>query len=196
MSIRKPYDYLLKTVIIGDSGVGKSALMSRLCDDTFNENFISTIGVDFKYRELITVSGKVIKLQIWDTAGQERYRTITAAYYRGANCIAITFDVCSRDSFVKVQYWIGECKKYCSPDVKYVLIGAKADRIDRAVSKEEANSVALKYNIPYIESSAKTGDNVEEAFRILCNQCTEIPEKSVTLTISEPIRKTGPIFRC
>ena len=98
----KDYDHLFKLVIIGDSGVGKSSLLVRFADDTFSENCISTIGVDFKIKT-IDINGERVKLQLWDTAGQERFRTITATYYRGTHGVIVVYDVTSGESFANVK---------------------------------------------------------------------------------------------
>lgn len=101
-SIKRDYDYLFKLVLIGDSSVGKSCLLLRFADDSFTESYISTIGVDFRFRT-VKIEDKTVKLQIWDTAGQERFRTITSAYYRGADGIIMVYDVTRRESFDHVQ---------------------------------------------------------------------------------------------
>ena len=103
----KEYDYLFRMLLIGDSGVGKSCLLLRFADDSYNENFVSTIGVDFRIRSM-SIDGKRCKTQIWDTAGQERFRTIAASYYRGAHGIIIAFDVTDRESFKNVRQWMQE----------------------------------------------------------------------------------------
>ena len=99
---KKDYDQLFKLVLIGDTGVGKSCLLLRFADDQFTESYISTIGVDFRFKT-VQVDGKTIKLQIWDTAGQERFRTITSSYYRGANGIIVIFDITEEDSFENAE---------------------------------------------------------------------------------------------
>lgn len=104
---KRDYDYLFKLVLIGDSGVGKSCLLLRFADDNFTDSYISTIGVDFRFRT-ITIDDKIVKLQIWDTAGQERFRTITSAYYRGADGIIMVYDVTSSESFDHVEEWLSE----------------------------------------------------------------------------------------
>ncbi|KAF4739413.1 hypothetical protein FOZ63_031354, partial [Perkinsus olseni] len=103
------YDHLFKLLIIGDSGVGKSCLLLRFCDDEFNEKQLATIGVDFKVKYL-SLMGKRLKLAIWDTAGQERFRTLTSSYYRGAQGIVLVYDVASRESFENLEYWLEEVR--------------------------------------------------------------------------------------
>eukprot|EP00457_Paulinella_chromatophora_P015294 gb/GEZN01015882.1/.p1 GENE.gb/GEZN01015882.1/~~gb/GEZN01015882.1/.p1 ORF type:complete len:248 (+),score=37.76 gb/GEZN01015882.1/:36-746(+) len=166
------YDYLFKLLVVGDSGVGKSALLVRFADHTFSSNFISTIGVDFKIRTSKTREGQVVKLQIWDTAGQERFQTICQSYYRGAHGIMLTFDTTNVDSFKSVRTWHQEVLRFASSDVRLVLVGTKSDMVGmREVETEQAEEFAQKLGIPYIETSAKQGSRVEEAFRAMTEQC-------------------------
>ena len=132
-SIKRDYDYLFKLVLIGDSSVGKSCLLLRFADDSFTESYISTIGVDFRFRT-VKIEDKTVKLQIWDTAGQERFRTITSAYYRGADGIIMVYDVTRSESFDHVQDWLNEVNRYANQGLcKKLLIGNKCDRTDRTV---------------------------------------------------------------
>ena len=158
------YDHLFKLLLIGDSGVGKSCLLLRFADDTYTESYISTIGVDFKIRN-VEQDGKNIKLQIWDTAGQERFRTITSSYYRGAHGIIIVYDITDMESFNNVKTWLQEIEKFASDNVNKLLVGNKSDltaqrQVDTQVAKEFADSLG----IPFLETSAKTSTNVEQAF--------------------------------
>ncbi|GAK66173.1 rab-type small GTP-binding protein [Moesziomyces antarcticus] len=158
------YDFLIKLLLIGDSGVGKSCLLLRFCDDAWTPSFITTIGIDFKIRT-IELDGKRIKLQIWDTAGQERFRTITTAYYRGAMGILLVFDVTDQKSFENVRTWHANIEQHASEGVSKILIGNKSDWEEkRAVSMEQGEELAKELGIPYIETSAKSNANVEEAF--------------------------------
>jgi Ras-related protein Rab-1A len=158
------YDYLFKVLIIGNSGVGKSCLLLRFAEDMFSDNYISTIGVDFKIRKL-EVEDKSVKLQIWDTAGQERFRTITKSYYRGSNGIVVVYDITDRESFDQVQHWMGEIDAHASADVCRLLVGNKADLNDkRAVKTDEGAALARQYGIPFLETSAKEASNVETMF--------------------------------
>jgi len=124
------YDYLFKLLLIGDSGVGKSCLLLRFTDDTYNDSYISTIGVDFKIRT-IEIEGKVIKLQIWDTAGQERFRTITSSYYRGAHGIIVVYDVTDQVTFNNVKQWMQEIQRYACDTVNRLLVGNKVDKVEK-----------------------------------------------------------------
>eukprot|EP00934_Nitzschia_sp_Nitz4_P006234 Nitzschia sp. Nitz4//scaffold238_size30058//21838//22677//NITZ4_008004-RA/size30058-augustus-gene-0.18-mRNA-1//-1//CDS//3329543543//6224//frame0 len=164
------YDYLFKLLIIGDSGVGKSCLLLRFTDDTYTDAYTSTIGVDFKIRTT-DLDGKVIKLQIWDTAGQERFRTITSSYYRGAHGIVIVYDVSDRASFQNVKQWLHEIDRNAGEATQKLLIGNKCD-LDRkrAVSTAEGKEFADSMGIEFLETSAKTSQNVEQAFMCMVAQ--------------------------
>ncbi|TRY94590.1 hypothetical protein DNTS_015803 [Danionella cerebrum] len=160
----KTYDYLFKLLLIGDSGVGKTCLLFRFSEDAFNTTFISTIGIDFKIRT-IEQNGKRIKLQIWDTAGQERFRTITTAYYRGAMGIMLVYDITNEKSFENIKNWIRNIEEHASSDVEKMILGNKCDMSEkRRVSRDRGERLAIDYGIKFLETSAKTSTNVEEAF--------------------------------
>ncbi|KVH91972.1 Ran GTPase [Cynara cardunculus var. scolymus] len=162
-------------LLIGDSGVGKSCLLLRFADDSYLESYISTIGVDFKIRT-VEQDGKTIKLQIWDTAGQERFRTITSSYYRGAHGIIVNnsssrvltivvYDVTDQESFNNVKQWLSEIDRYASENVNKLLVGNKCDlTAQKVVSYETGKAFADEIGIPFLETSAKSATNVEEAF--------------------------------
>ncbi|CAI0474978.1 unnamed protein product [Linum tenue] len=162
---RADYDYLIKLLLIGDSGVGKSCLLLRFSDGSFTTSFITTIGIDFKIRT-IELDGKRIKLQIWDTAGQERFRTITTAYYRGAMGILLVYDVTDESSFNNIRNWIRNIEQHASDNVNKILVGNKADMDEskRAVPTAKGQALADEYGIKFFETSAKTNLNVEEVF--------------------------------
>jgi len=175
-AMKKDYDYLFKLVLIGDSGVGKSCLLLRFADDNFTDSYISTIGVDFRFRT-ITIDKKTVKLQIWDTAGQERFRTITSAYYRGADGIIMVYDVTSAESFDHVEEWLSEVDRYANENTAKLLIGNKADLIDeKQVSEETAQKFADKLGIPFLETSAKTATNVDQAFLTMAKELIKARE--------------------
>mmetsp|Transcript_25179 Transcript_25179/g.37047 ORF Transcript_25179/g.37047 Transcript_25179/m.37047 type:complete len:211 (+) Transcript_25179:51-683(+) len=167
---QKDYDHLFKLVLIGDSGVGKSCLLLRFADDAFTESYISTIGVDFRFRT-VKIDKKTVKLQIWDTAGQERFRTITSAYYRGADGIIMVYDVTSMDSFDHVNDWLKEVNRYSSEGTCKLLVGNKCDRLaDKTVTAEQAKEFADELGIAFLETSAKSAKNVEEAFLTMAGE--------------------------
>jgi Ras-related protein Rab-1A len=167
------YDYLFKLLLIGDSGVGKSCLLLRFADNTYTDSYISTIGVDFKIRTL-EIDGKNVKLQIWDTAGQERFRTITSSYYRGAHGIIVVYDVTDKVSFNNVKQWLGEIDRYACQAVNKLLVGNKSDLKDKKVVEfQEAKDFADSIGIPFLETSAKSATNVEEAFIQMTKQIKE-----------------------
>merc|ERR1712217_469495 len=168
--MKRDYDHLFKLVLIGDSGAGKSSLLLRFADDTFTESYITTIGVDFRFKT-IPVERKTIKLQIWDTAGQERFRTITSAYYRGADGIILVYDTCDRESFNHVDDWLEEVNRYVNESTCKILVGNKCDNTaEKQVTTEEAKKKADELGIAFIETSAKDATNVETAFQMMSSE--------------------------
>jgi small GTP-binding protein len=152
-------------VLIGDSGVGKSNLLSRFTRNEFNLESKSTIGVEFATKS-INVDGKVVKAQIWDTAGQERYRAITSAYYRGAVGALLVYDISKHITFENVERWLKELRDHAEPNIVVMLVGNKSDlRHRRTVPTEEAMAFAENNSLAFIETSALDSTGVEEAFR-------------------------------
>lgn len=187
------YDFLIKLLLIGDSGVGKSCLLLRFCDDAWTPSFITTIGIDFKIRT-IELDGKRIKLQIWDTAGQERFRTITTAYYRGAMGILLVFDVTDQKSFENVRTWHANIEQHASEGVSKILIGNKSDWEEkRAVTTEQGEELAKELGIPYIETSAKSNANVEEAFFTLAREVKTRLIDTAAVTQASPAAASGNV---
>ncbi|CAI5734673.1 unnamed protein product [Peronospora destructor] len=159
------YDYLFKIVLIGDSGVGKSNLLSRFTRNEFNLESKSTIGVEFATKSIVA-EGKTIKAQIWDTAGQERYRAITSAYYRGAVGALLVYDITKHGTFENVERWLKELRDHADINTVIMLVGNKSDlRHLRAVSTEEAMAFAEKNNLAFIETSALEATGVDSAFQ-------------------------------
>jgi len=180
------YDYLFKVVLIGDSGVGKSNLLSRFTRNEFNLESKSTIGVEFATRS-IQVDNKTIKAQIWDTAGQERFRAITSAYYRGAVGALLVYDLAKHITYENVNVWLKELRDHADNNIVVMLVGNKSDlRHLRAVSTEDAKKFAAENNLSFIETSALDSSNVELAFtkilteiyRIVSNKALESSENS------------------
>ncbi|XP_042346498.1 RAB11a, member RAS oncogene family, like [Plectropomus leopardus] len=161
------YDYLFKVVLIGDSGVGKSNLLSRFTRNEFNLESKSTIGVEFATRS-IQVEGKTIKAQIWDTAGQERYRAITSAYYRGAVGALLVYDIAKHLTYENAERWLKELQDHADSNIVIMLVGNKSDlRHLRAVPTDEARAMAEKNGLSFLETSALDSTNVEQAFQTI-----------------------------
>ncbi|KAG2685776.1 hypothetical protein I3760_10G141500 [Carya illinoinensis] len=173
---RADYDYLIKLLLIGDSGVGKSCLLLRFSDGSFTTSFITTIGIDFKIRT-IELDGKRIKLQIWDTAGQERFRTITT----------------------DIRNWIRNIEQHASDNVNKILVGNKADMDEskRAVPTSKGQALADEYGIKFFETSAKTNLNVEEVFFSIARDIkqrladTDSKAEPQTIKINQPDGASG-----
>ncbi|XP_064995373.1 ras-related protein RIC2-like, partial [Musa acuminata AAA Group] len=168
------YDYLFKLVLIGDSGVGKSNLLSRFTRNEFNLESKSTIGVEFATRS-ITVDGKILKARIWDTAGQERYRAITSAYYRGAVGALLVYDVTRHTTFENVSRWLRELRDHTDPNIIIMLIANKSDlRHLIAVPTEDGKAYAEKESLYFMETSALEATNVDNAFAEVLTQIYHI----------------------
>ncbi|XP_074574144.1 ras-related protein Rab11B-like [Curcuma longa] len=171
------YDYLFKVVLIGDSGVGKSNLLSRFTRNEFSLESKSTIGVEFATRS-IRVDDKVIKAQIWDTAGQERYRAITSAYYRGAVGALIVYDITRHVTFESLERWLKELRDHTDSNIVIMLVGNKADlRHLRAVSTEDAKDFAERERAFFMETSALESVNVEDAFTEVLTQIYNVASR-------------------
>lgn len=174
------YDYLFKVVLIGDSGVGKSNLLSRFTRNEFCLESKSTIGVEFATRS-IQVDGKTIKAQIWDTAGQERYRAITSAYYRGGVGALLVYDITKNVTFENVERWLKELRDHADAQIVIMLVGNKSDlRHLRSVQTELAQQFCEKERLSFIETSALESTNVELAFqRILTEIYHRVSKKAL-----------------
>ncbi|KAF5402724.1 Small GTP-binding protein domain [Paragonimus heterotremus] len=186
------YDYLFKIVLIGDSGVGKSNLLSRFTMNEFNLESKSTIGVEFATRS-VQIDGKTIKAQIWDTAGQERYRAITSAYYRGAVGALLVYDIAKRVTYENATQWLHELRDHSDQDIVVMFVGNKSDlRHLRMVPTDEAKEFAKREKMFFMETSALDASNVDEAF-------VEVLRAIYKLVMANPsgaavgLRPTNPI---
>ena len=190
------YEKLFKILLLGDSSVGKSSLFLSFMDKSWNETFVPTIGVDFKIKT-INVNNMNIKFQVWDTAGQERFRTIISSYYKGAHGILLVYDITLKESFESLNDWLNEIKKNTSKNIVKVLIGNKIDLNDkRIISFDEAKEFADNNSMKYIETSAKTATNVDQAFGLIGvelmksfkgNEEKNTNKKNVVLSNSEAV---------
>ncbi|KAK4509821.1 uncharacterized protein ATC70_007125 [Mucor velutinosus] len=200
MSRDDEYDYLFKVVLIGDSGVGKTNLLSRFTRNEFNLESKSTIGVEFATRS-VQVDSKTVKAQIWDTAGQERYRAITSAYYRGAVGALLVYDIAKYATYENVMRWLKELRDHADSNIVVMLVGNKSDlRHLRAVPTEEAKQFAADNGLSFIETSALDSSNVELAFqkilteiyRIVSNKALESSNDVIRPTAGQTITVTQP----
>ena len=158
------FDYLLKFIVIGDSSVGKSNILSKFKNNKFDEKSKPSIGVQFIAKNVV-IDNTTFRLQIWDTAGQESFRAMTKIYYKNSSCAFIVYDITEKESFNHIGSWIDECKKVAPESILFVLIGNKNDLIEsREVSYDEGLKISQKYNMLFFETSAKSGENIENIF--------------------------------
>lgn len=158
------YSYLFKYLIIGNAGCGKSCMLHQFIENKFKQESSHTIGVEFGSK-VVNVGGKSVKLQIWDTAGQERFRSVTRSYYRGAAGALLVYDIASRDTYNALTNWLTDARTLASPDIVIILVGNKKDlEAEREVTFLEASRFAQDNELMFLETSARTGENVEETF--------------------------------
>jgi Ras-related protein Rab-11A len=167
-------------VLVGDSGVGKSNLLSRFTKGEFYEETKSTIGVEFAVKS-VSVENKTIKAQIWDTAGQERYRAITSAYYRSAVGAMLVYDISKKDTFDNIERWLTELRQHADSNITIMLVGNKSDlKHLREIPEDRATSFCEEHGLNLVETSAKDNSNVEFAFQKLITEIYhEIIRKNV-----------------
>lgn len=173
------FDFQFRLILIGDSTVGKSSLLKYFTEGKFTDECDPTVGVDFYARLIEVKQGVRVKLQLWDTAGQERFRSITRSYYRNSVGALIVFDITNRRSFENLAGWLHESRAHIEPQkVVYVVVGHKADRDDeRQVTTREGRMFAEMNGLKYVETSAKTGQNVEEAFLMVAREVHALLEQ-------------------
>jgi small GTP-binding protein len=157
----------LKIIVVGNSSVGKSALLVRYTYGVFDDSYMSTIGVDFKTTN-IPYGGRTIKLNIWDTAGQERFRTITTSYYRGSHAVILAFDLTDNSPFPSLDDWIGQIR-HIIPNSKIFLVGTKAD-MQHAIDRHVIEEYAEDKGVIYTETSAMTGQGIDDLFRLIVQE--------------------------
>ena len=175
MNSTSEVEFVFKILLLGDSEVGKSCFLMRYSDNVFVENYITTIGLDYKLKNVKLDSGKTIKVQLWDTAGQDKYRTIAKNYFKGSHGILLLYDITKQSSFNNIREWIQDIREEVSPKAIIFLIGNKIDLADqRKISKEKGIELAEEYKLPFFEASAKSGENVDEVFKALYKKISEV----------------------
>ncbi len=169
-------DYnLYKILLLGDTSVGKSCLLLRFCDNSFQEAHLTTIGLDFRLKTINLKDDRKVKIQIWDTAGEDRFRSITRNYYKGAKGILLIFDVTDKETFTHVRDWIERIHEESPEGITICLVGNKIDMNEsRVISNEEGKKIADEFKIPYFETSAKSNIGVEEVFTHLVKEVDTI----------------------
>ena len=175
MSRNTEADLVYKILLLGDSEVGKSCFLMRYSDNVFVENYMATIGLDYKLKYIQLDSGKMIKVQLWDTAGQDRYRTIAKNYYKGSHGILLLYDITKLSSFENIREWIKDIREEVYEKAIIFLIGNKIDKTEeRKISTEQGEALAKEFNLPFFEASAKSGENVDEIFKALYQKISEV----------------------
>jgi small GTP-binding protein len=193
------YDHFFKLLILGESSVGKTCILLRYTDDHFNINHLATIGIDFNIK-IVSLEDKFIKLQIWDTAGQDRFKTITKTYFKGAQGILLVYDITNEDSFENIRNWVKQIEQNATKNVCKILIGNKHDRDDRKVTYEQGEELAKEYNMHFLETSAKTNYNINEAFvnitKEILNSDIKTMSNNKTLKINKKEEKVESGTKC
>ena len=167
-------EVLYKILLLGDSSVGKTCFLMRYTDNTFQEIHMSTIGLDYKLKNVQLDDGKMVKIQIWDTAGQDRFRSITKNYYKGAHGIILIYDITNKKSFENVRNWINQIKEEVSEKVSIILVGNKIDDEEhRVVLTEDGEKIAKELGLMFFECSAKSGVDIDSTFNELVKKTVE-----------------------
>ena len=169
MADEEEYEMMAKVILIGDSSVGKTNIMSKYLKNQFNENSKATVGVEFGSK-LFNINGHNIKVQIWDTAGQEKYKAITGAYYKGSKGAFVVYDITRKETFDSVDKWINDLKMSGDPKLIIIIIGNKCDLEEkREILKEQGEEKANSFGCAFLETSALSGDNIEKGFEMMIN---------------------------
>ena len=166
----------INIITLGESSVGKSSIINRYVENNFDYNFVSTLGVDFRKKN-ININGEDIRLKIWDTAGQEKFRSIQKQYYRNSDGILLVFDVTKFDTFNVLEEWINSIKNQTSNDIIVVLVGNKIDLNNKVISDDEIKNFANDNKFKYFLTSAATGKNINEVFDYIVKEIYNIKSK-------------------
>ena len=170
MDDSEEYEMMIKVILIGDSGVGKTNIMSKFLKNQFLEDSKATVGVEFGSK-LFIQQGHKIKAQIWDTAGQEKYKAITSAYYKGSKGALVIYDITQKETFANIEKWVNDLKCKGDPKITIIIIGNKNDLEEkRQISKEQGEEKAKSFGCAFLETSAFSGDNIEKAFEMMVKE--------------------------
>ena len=172
------YDQKCQLLIIGDSTVGKTSIITRFANGTFNSNYLATVGLDNFTKDEI-IDNKTIRIKIWDTAGQERYKSLTKGFFRNAEGVMLVYDVTNSETYENLKYWMQSIKNNLGnsiDDIPIIIIGNKIDCQEREVSVEEAESFWKEQGFSYFETSAKTGENIEKTIKFLVKRVINVKE--------------------
>ena len=170
MDDSEEYEMMIKVILIGDSGVGKTNIMSKFLKNQFLEDSKATVGVEFGSK-LFIQQGHKIKAQIWDTAGQEKYKAITSAYYKGSKGALVIYDITQKETFANIEKWVNDLKCKGDPKITVIIIGNKNDLEEkRQISKEQGEEKAKSFGCAFLETSAFSGDNIEKAFEMMVKE--------------------------
>ena len=187
------YQYIFKLILIGNSGVGKSSILQRYMNKTFQESYKCTIGVDFLMKSL-EIDGKIVKLQLWDTAGQEKYKSMVSSYYRGAHVALVIFDLTNHSSFDSLSLWIENYYKNGPEQKNIILIGNKKDLVElRQITQEEIDTFSETNNMIYFETSAKDGDNIDYVFTYAAEKLLEFYSSQNNVNLRRQMNQTNEL---
>ena len=183
------FDLKLKVMVLGESMVGKTSLITRYTNEKFGGRYLCTVGIDFQKKKLL-ISNKKIVLQIWDTAGQERFRNVTKNYFHASQGFVLAYDINNKDSFEKMQYWVEEIQSNADEKIKCILVGTKCDLDSREVSYDEGKNLGKKYGYKFYETSAKDNININETFETLVKEIVDnYQERTESITLSRRVSK-------
>jgi Ras-related protein Rab-1A len=190
------YTTLYKILIVGNANAGKTAILDRFTNKSFNDSYISTIGIDFNVKSVSINDNVSIKLQIWDTCGQERFKALTRSYYRNANAVIVVYDITSPQSFKNAKEWIKETEQYLDDDVLVILVGNKSDLYEfRKVQYFEGHQLAEQKRLQFFETSAKYDNNIETVFDFVAQKLYDTDKKKKE-NDSIPLKKSWRKRHC
>ena len=173
MEQESDFDYTIKLLVVGDSSVGKTNFITMFIENKFNQTYMTTSGMDLKTSSIV-VKNKKIRVQLWDTAGQEKYRAITKNLFLKVQGALVVYDITNDNSFTNLKTWVKSIKEECGKSMQMIIVGNKCDLDDqRVIEKEKALEYAEEEKVEYIETSSKTGENVQKAISQLCEKVLE-----------------------